>query len=106
MGRAPPSRGLGGRTGGTKERRARRRARRGASGGRPAKHRDGRGARRSRREEEEYWAYSTDEQRRAAGCIGRRMPRAFHRGLLTNNPGLQLLLLRQPGADALRFVGG
>ena len=46
---------------------------------RPAKHRDGRGARRSRREEGEYWQIPTDEQRRAAGCIGRRMPRGVSR---------------------------
>jgi NAD(P)-dependent dehydrogenase (short-subunit alcohol dehydrogenase family) len=33
-----------------------------------------RGARPARREEGEYREYLTDEQRRAAGCIGGRMP--------------------------------
>ena len=55
---------------------------RSARGETPAQHRDGRGARRSRREEGEYREYSTDEQRRAAGCIARRMPWAFRHGLL------------------------
>src|SRR6476659_2208287 len=53
-----------------------------ARGESPASHRDGRGARRSRREEGEYGQYSSDEQRRAAGCIARRMQRDFHHGLL------------------------
>jgi hypothetical protein len=39
-----------------------------------ASHRDRRGARIARREEEEYWRYSTDEQRREGGCIAGRMP--------------------------------
>jgi 16S rRNA (cytosine1402-N4)-methyltransferase len=47
-----------------------------------ASHRDGRGARRSRREEGGDWASPTDEQRRAPGCIGRRMQRDFHHRLL------------------------
>jgi SAM-dependent methyltransferase len=38
------------------------------------RHRGRRGARRARREEGEYREYSTDEQRREAGCIGGRMP--------------------------------
>jgi 16S rRNA (cytosine1402-N4)-methyltransferase len=48
-----------------------------------ASHRDGRGARRSRREEGGDWASPTDEQRRASGCIDRRMQRDFHHRLLT-----------------------
>src|SRR5215204_1988176 len=67
-----------------------------ARGETPATHRDGRGAHRSRREEEEHRAYSTDEQRRAAGCIGRRMPWAFHHGLLV----LIALLAHSVSADA------
>jgi hypothetical protein len=75
----------------------------GVRGESAASHRDGRGARRSRREEEEYREYvkprshaafarrlrtasspseSTDEQRRAPGCIARRMQRDFPHGLL------------------------
>jgi protein ImuB len=54
----------------------------GVRGESAASHRDGRGARRSRREEGEYREYSTDEQRRAPGCIARRMQRDFHHGLL------------------------
>jgi len=53
-----------------------------AGGGSAASHRDGRGARRTRREEGEYREYSTDEQRRAPGCIARRMQRDFRHRLL------------------------
>ena len=47
-----------------------------------AKYRDGRGERPARRDEGEYWAYSTEKQRRQADSIVRRMPRDFHHGLL------------------------
>ncbi len=52
-------------------------------GANPALHRDGRGARPARREDGEYREYSTDEQRRRAGCVARRMQRDWHHGLPT-----------------------
>jgi hypothetical protein len=73
-----------------------------ASGERGAKHRDGRGARRSRREEGEYREYSTDEQRRAPGCIARRMPRTFLHRLL-DTPHLAQVVPRLP-PDVLHRV--
>ena len=53
-----------------------------ARGESAALHRDRRGARLARREEGEYREYLTDEQRSKAGCIGGRMQRDFHHGLL------------------------
>ena len=66
-----------------------------ARGESPAWHRDRRGARPARREEGAYREYSTDEQRRGAECIGGRMPRDFHHGLLTSTG--------QPTRDPDRF---
>ena len=70
-----------------------------------ASHRDRRGARIARRDEREYWAYSTGEQRREAGCIAGRMQRNFHHGRL----GLLLcvcLLVASPSLGQEISYGG
>ena len=71
-------------------------------GGSAAWHRDGRGARRSRREEGEYREYSTDEQRRAPGCIARRMQRDFHHGLLDHVNVIRASIAFGPTTDGTR----
>ncbi len=58
-----------------------------------ALHRDRRGARLTRREEEEYREYLTDEHRSEAGCIGGRMQRDFHHGLLASRLALSVTVL-------------
>ena len=50
----------------------------------------------ARREEEEYRAYSTEEQRRQTGCLARRMQRDFHRGLL----GILMVVVATATVDA------
>ena len=45
----------------------------------PEWHRERRGGRIARRDQEEYWPYSTEEQRREPGCPGGRMPTPFMR---------------------------
>ena len=65
-----------------------------ARGESPASHRDRRGARLARREEGKYREYLTDKQHRGAGCIGGRMQRDFHHGLLA---GLSALGRSQDG---------
>src|SRR5688572_19658945 len=53
-----------------------------ARGGTPAWHRDGRGARIAKRDDREYREYLREAQRSEPGCIGRRMQRGLHHGLL------------------------
>ena len=75
----------------------------GARGESPASHRDRRGARPARREEGEYREYLTHRGQRSApplgGCIGGRMQRDFHHGLLRH--GRALLQFFEPVFDNL-----
>ena len=56
--------------------------------GMSASHRAERGARPTRRDEGEYREYSTEEQRSPAGCIARRMQRAYRFGLFKGARGI------------------